>query len=179
MITGARAGPSADATKAGRPRVRARIRRVLAIAGVVVLLMVVGVGAEWAITPPVGDAQQRVQAFAADTTTRATSTPRYPQSLRPLWSRPRTAGSTGITASTVSVSPARYSVCFVLAVAASTRTRDLPLLDVGTVDNESMTEALPALVQRGADVASTSMFNSAVRGTDRQDQVASMPMLGR
>jgi len=42
-----------------------------------------------------------------------------------------------------------------------------------------MTEALPALVQRGADVASTSMFNSAVRGTDRQDQVASMPMLGR
>ena len=66
MITGARAGPSADATKAGPPRVRARIRRVLAIAGVVVLLMVVGVGAEWAITPPVGDAQQRVQAFAAD-----------------------------------------------------------------------------------------------------------------
>jgi len=43
-----------------------------------------------------------------------------------------------------------------------------------------MTEALPALVQRGADVAAmTSKFNSAVRGTDPQDQVASMPMLGQ
>jgi len=42
-----------------------------------------------------------------------------------------------------------------------------------------MTEALPALVQRGADVASTSLFNSAVRGTDPQGQVASMPRVGQ
>jgi len=42
-----------------------------------------------------------------------------------------------------------------------------------------MTEASPALVQRGADVASPNMFNSAVRGADPQDEVASMPMLGQ
>ena len=42
-----------------------------------------------------------------------------------------------------------------------------------------MTEALPALVQGGGEAAMTSMFNSAVRGTDPQGQVASMPMLGQ
>jgi len=42
-----------------------------------------------------------------------------------------------------------------------------------------MTEASPALVQREADVASTSMFNSVVRGADPQDQVASMPRVGQ
>jgi hypothetical protein len=42
-----------------------------------------------------------------------------------------------------------------------------------------MTEALPALVQRGAEAAMTGVFNSAVRGTDPQDQVASMPRLGQ
>ena len=56
---------------------------------------------------------------------------------------------------------------------------EIPLLDVGTGEYESMTEALPALVQRGAEAAMTSMFNSAVRGTDPQGQVASMPTVGQ
>ncbi len=42
-----------------------------------------------------------------------------------------------------------------------------------------MIEALPALVQGGGEAAMTSMFNSAVRGTDPQDQVAAMPRVGQ
>jgi len=159
--------------------VRARIRRVLAIAGVVVLLMVVGVGAEWAITPPVGDAQQRVQAFAAD---HHSSDLDAPVPAKVTTALVATEDSRFYSHHGIDGVGIARSILGVFRLGGSClrhAPRDLPLLDVGTGDNESMTEASPALVQRGADVASPNMFNSAVRGTDRQDQVASMPMLGQ
>jgi len=85
-------------------------RRVLLTIGVVVPLMAALIGVEWVITPSVADAQQRVHAFAVSLTRPISMSP-YPQSMPPLWSRPRTAGSTAILGSTFPESPAARWGC--------------------------------------------------------------------